>query len=309
MSLGRPSPSVSLFISSWARALALACASLMAARIRSSTTSLSSELKIDGSMSSPLSSPLAVQLALTSPAPDSPSTMMLCISSCSSAIFCCMSWAAFIILAMSPIWPNPLNIPVSLWGGPSCGPACRFDVSRSVISGRAGQQARRDMPLEGFSVFLEGVPFLFDLGQGVCAGLGGHVLFGADVGDLRFWKGGQHCLDQRVPGGFVTQRAVGGIACLGDGVAPALVDHTHPPAGARPALQRGAEALAEVGGRVGGGLELDPAGAVGGEAQMGFDLDQQFHVAVGADQFDHMCEAGVMGERLFGGERERLIAD
>jgi hypothetical protein len=35
-----------------------------------------------------------------------------------------------------------------------------------------------------------------------------------------------------------------------------------------------------------GRFKLDPAGAVADEAQVVFDLDQELHVAVGADQFD-----------------------
>src|SRR6056297_1018212 len=140
---GRPRPSVSLAISSCDLAWAFCCASLIAARIRSSTTSLSSPLKIDGSMSSPVNSPFAVEVALTRPAPDSPVTVMLAISSCSSAILPCISCAAFIILPMSPIWPKPLNIlslrlsaPLDQWRGVK-------DHPHTYCSDGADEQGRR----------------------------------------------------------------------------------------------------------------------------------------------------------------------
>ena len=44
---GRPRPSVSLAISDWCRSAAFFCASLIAARIRSSATSFSDGTKID----------------------------------------------------------------------------------------------------------------------------------------------------------------------------------------------------------------------------------------------------------------------
>ena len=66
---GNPKPSVSFPISSFAFSLAFSCASLIAATIKSSTTSLSSLLKIEGSIFSAFKSPFADQVALTIPAP------------------------------------------------------------------------------------------------------------------------------------------------------------------------------------------------------------------------------------------------
>src|SRR5690606_18674895 len=84
-------------------ALALSCASLIAARFRSSTTCFSEGTKIDGSMSIACNSPLALAVTRTSPAPDSPVTVRVSRVFWNSSTLPCISRAAVIILPRSPI--------------------------------------------------------------------------------------------------------------------------------------------------------------------------------------------------------------
>src|SRR5690606_29218742 len=100
---GRPMSPASRWPSACARAMALSCASLIAARIRSSTTCFSDGTKIEGSMSSPCNSPLALAVTRTSPAPDSPTTVRVSRVFWNSSTLPCISRAAVIILPRSPI--------------------------------------------------------------------------------------------------------------------------------------------------------------------------------------------------------------
>ena len=127
---------------------------------------------------------------------------------------------------------------------------------------------------------------------------------GPDFGDLRFRKGLQDCLHQRMACGLGLEGDRLGIAGLGNGLGPARIYDRHGPAVAGPSLKACAEALGEVAGGAGGWLKLDAPRLIAGKADAGFDLDQQLHIPVGADQFDHIIEAGIAGEGI-GGEGDR----
>jgi hypothetical protein len=72
-------------------------------------------------------------------------------------------------------------------------------------------------------------------------------------------------------------------------------------------LQALRQTRGEVGGSVGGGFELDPAGAVFRELQAGFNLHQQPHVALFADQINDLLE-GCIDDELAFGQGEGLTA-
>src|SRR5690606_7873427 len=128
-----------------------------------------------------------------SPAPASPVTTVRAICSCISASLACISWAFFIMPAMSPRPPRPprpLNIAISFCSFPrygACGSGARF----------------RPPPPPSF---LERVPVVVDLRLRFRQGLGrrlcGKVLGPADGGDRRAREGGEDGLNQRVALGF-----------------------------------------------------------------------------------------------------------
>src|SRR5690606_18143322 len=134
----------------------------MAATIRSSTTSFCVGSKIEGSMSSIFRSPLTEHVAVTSPAPLSPTTFIRAKLSCNSAILACISCAAFIIFDMSPRPASPPN-PFSI-----------------VLS-----------PL-----FLKWVPVVVGLGQGRCLRHGCGSLGRSDLDDLCLRECREHRLNQ-----------------------------------------------------------------------------------------------------------------
>ena len=83
--------------------------------------------------------------------------------------------------------------------------------------------------------------------------------------------------------GLFLERQFARITDLRDGFGTALVDQRHRPAIAGPELQLLPQPLRQIARGVVGGDEFDATGLIGGQLQAGFDLDQQFHIAVHAD--------------------------
>ena len=130
-----------------------ACASLIAARIRSSTTSFSDGTKIDGSMSSPVSSPLAVAVRVHQP----------------GAGFAGDDGAAKFFLQLGHL---------------------RLHLLRGLHHlGHVAKTAQTFQHPVVLSIVLERIPFVVHLGQRLERGSGGQRLGRADFGDLRAGKG------------------------------------------------------------------------------------------------------------------------
>src|SRR5438132_9178604 len=107
---GSARPPVSLCISDSAWALTFARASLKAATIRSSSTSVSAGSTTPLSILSRFMSPLPFSVNWTMPPPATPVISTVSSSACISAIFCCICWACFIS------WPRFFMIhPLPCW--------------------------------------------------------------------------------------------------------------------------------------------------------------------------------------------------
>lgn len=149
-------------------------------------------------------------------------------------------------------------------------------------------------------VFVEWIPFVFNLGERFGLRCAGEVFFGADIGDPCLWKGAKNGLNQRVGFGLFPQGACGGVSYVGNGRRTALVDKNDRPTSPCPRLQPRAKPLRQIGRRGVRGLEFNAARLKAGQSDARFDLDQKFDIAVGADQLHDLLKGGKAGKRVRG---------
>ena len=129
--------------------------------------------------------------------------------------------------------------------------------------------------------------------------MGCDVLDRFNASDLGSWKGSKYRLHQRMLPGLGLGCILGRVARLENGGGCGRIHESYGPAISGPALQCAAETLRQITGGIWRGGEFDPARAVIGKADRALDLKKEFHVAIGANELQHMLEGGIARQRLF----------